>query len=195
MVTPQDGSAAAAFTVEEDAVVNDGKIFVYDGDVYQDEITGNYLNPSDDPLDPYPEVLTEILKDAAGDIFVRDETAQVVDVDGTAVVFTIDEFAHIETAADGTQTVWTPNGEQELVGSPVYTTDSLAAAGFGEEKNPQTGEDAGQSVVITGQTVFNDEGQELIIFDPTQQSISTTLVDGDTLTSRQFDSLLTTGSQ
>ena len=59
-----------------------------------------------------------------------------MDVNGSSVVFDIDDFAHIETAADGTQTVWTPQGEQELVAAPEYTTSALEAAGFGSEQNP-----------------------------------------------------------
>ena len=83
-----------------------------------------------------PEVLSEILKDSDGYIFKYDPDARVMDVNGSSVVFDIDDFAHIETAADGTQTVWTPQGEQELVAAPEYTTAALEAAGFGAEQNP-----------------------------------------------------------
>ena len=118
-----------------------------------------------------------------------------MDVNGSSVVFDIDEFAHIETAADGTQTIWTPQGEKELVAAPEYTTASLEAAGFGAEKNPQSATVEAQNIVVTGQKVFGADGRELIVVDPTQQSIPITLVDPETLTSQEFGSLLTAGTQ
>ena len=97
-----------------------------------------------------PEVLSEILKDSEGYVYKLDEDARVMDVNGSSVVFDIDEFAHIETAADGTQTIWTPQGEKELVAAPEYTTASLEAAGFGAEKNPQSATVEAQNIVVTG---------------------------------------------
>ena len=118
-----------------------------------------------------------------------------MDVNGSSVVFTIDDFAHIETAADGTQTVWTPKGQQELVAAPEYTTAALEAAGFGAEQNPQAETAEAATIVVTGQKVYGLDGRELIVFDPTQQSIPITLVDPDTLTSQSFDTTLTAGTQ
>ena len=85
------------------------------------------------PDDPSPEVLTDVLKDADDNIFVLDPDAVIRDVNGAQVVFTPDEFAHIDLN-DGS--VWTPSGEQEVVSPPVYTSDALAAAGFGADQNP-----------------------------------------------------------
>jgi len=54
------------------------------------------LTPSDDPGDPYPETLENILMDSQENVFKHDPDAIIQDVGGQKVIYTIDEFAFID---------------------------------------------------------------------------------------------------
>ena len=101
------GELPVAFTIEEDARINDGKIYVIDFDAYVDEATGNWLTPSDDPSDPLPEVLKDVLMDAEDNIYKFDDEATTQEIGGNQVVFTPDYFAFIDSQGN----VYTPSGE------------------------------------------------------------------------------------